>query len=289
MPPRTKSSKKREVKPKKPKQKQKQKQKQQQNVKINVTQGGSGGGGGAPIIIPPQTPMQFRDTSGENIRLTGLIKDLENRIAGFKQPVAIKEPISNPANDPITTRSVYNAPITNTNTISENIMREIAPPSIPRNPPVKVPPVFDEPITYNDTLGEEVVRGVMGDMINEVESRNADAPNFEVVLVDEPKKKKRGGRQKGSKNKPKAPSMLPPQPQPIPQIPSTFSTNIGEGDITPSEFEDVRQRRNRAFTTPYPKIPSIPETITPKLPAGFQFGLQNEPRIKVSESDLEFA
>jgi hypothetical protein len=295
MPPKTKGSKKREVKPKKPKQKQKQKQKQQQNVKINVTQGGSGGGGGTPIIIPPQTPMQFRDTSGENVRLTGLIKDLENRIAGFKQPIAItapiaiKEPVSNPANDPITTRSVYNAPITYNDDLREEIMREIAPPPIPRNPPVEVPTGFNAPITYNDTLGEEVIRGVMGDMINEVETRNAPAPSFEEPVVVEQKRKKTGGRKKGVPNKPKAPATVPAQPQPIPQIPSTFLTNIGEGDITPSEFEDVRQRRNRAFTTPYPKIPSITETNTAKLPTGFKFGLQNEPRIQIAESDLEFA
>jgi hypothetical protein len=287
MPPRTKSSKKREVKPKKQKQRQKQKQKQQQNVKINVTQGGSGGGGGAPIIIPPQTPMQFRDNSGENVRLTGLIKDLENRIAGFKQPVAIREPISNPANDNITTRSVYNAPINYNDDLREEIMRDIKPPPIPKNPPVEVPTGFNEPITYNDTLGEQVIRGVMGDMINEVEGRNTPAPNFEVVLIDERKRKKTGGRKKGVPNKPKAPPTFTPQPQPITQMPSTFLTNISEGDVTPSEFEDVRQRRNRAFTTP--KIPAISETTSAKLPAGFQFGIQNKPRIQIEESDVEFA
>ena len=231
MPPKTKSSKKREVKPKKPKQKQKQKQKQQQNVKINVTQGGSGGGG-APIILPPQTPMQFRDTSGENVRLTGLIKDLENRIAGFKQPIAIKEPISNPANDNITTRSVYNAPITYNDDLREEIMRDIKPPPIPKNPPVEVPSGFNEPITYNDDLVEQVSRRLMEKELNEMEARrNMPMPSFGVELVEEtPTQSSRRGRPKGSKNKPKEPS----------NIPSQF--NPTEGDVSSGEFENFRQR-----------------------------------------------
>jgi hypothetical protein len=300
MPPKTKSSKKREVKPKKQKQRQKQKQKQQQNVKINVTQGGSGGGG-APIILPSQTPMQFRDTSGENVRLTGLIKDLENRISGLKQPISItasapiREPISNPANDSITTRSVFNAPINNTDDLREEIMRDIKPPPIPKNPPVEIPAVFDEPITYNDDLVEQISRRLMEKELKEMEARtNMPMPSFDmpmqpsgVQFVEERKRKKTGGRKKGVPNKPKAPPTFPPQPQPITQMPSTFLTNISEGDVTPSEFEDVRQRRNRAFTTP--KIPAIPETTSAKLPAGFRFGIQNEPRIQIAESDLEFA
>lgn len=241
MPPKTKSSKKREVKPKKQKQRQKQKQKQQQNVKINVTQGGSGGGG-APIIIPPQTPMQFRDTSGENVRLTGLIKDLENRIAGFKQPVAIKEPISNPANDPITTRSVYNAPINYNDDLREEIMRDIKPPPIPKNPPVEVPTGFNTPITYNDDLVEKISRRIMGKALNEMEARR----NMPMSSFGVEERKSRGGRPKGSKNKPK----LPPPPESTPQIPNTFLTNINESNVPSSDFENILQRRRSEFTTP---------------------------------------
>jgi hypothetical protein len=228
MPPK-KSTKKREVKPKKPRQKQKQKQKQQQNVKINVTQGGSGGGG-APIILPPQTPIQFRDTSGENVKLTGLIKDLENRIAGFKQPIATA-PIVNPANDPITTRSVFNAPITYNDDLAEEVLREITElERTNKNKPVKIPAGFNTPITYNDTLGEQV-------------AREQEPPDVEFELVAETPKSKRG-RKKGSKNKPKAPSMFPAPPEPTLQIPSTFLSNNTEDNMASSESEDIRLRRN---------------------------------------------
>ena len=158
MPPKTKSSKKREVKPKKPRQKQKQKQKQQQNVKVMVTQGGSGGGG-TPIIIPAQTPIQFRDTSGENVKLTGLIKNLEDRIAGFKQPVATA-PVFNPANDRITTSSVFNAPITYNDDLAEEVIRDINNLNIKAKPiakPVKIPEVFNAPITTK-SLFEQIAK-----------------------------------------------------------------------------------------------------------------------------------
>lgn len=245
MAPKTKSSKKREVKPKKPKQKQrqKQKQKQQQNVKINVTQGGSGGGG-APIIIPPQTPMQFRDTSGENVRLTGLIKDLENRIAGFKPRMEVKEPVANPANDPITTRSVFNAPINNTDDLAEEVLREISQLQIgKRNPPLKIPAGFNQPITYNDSLGEQVAR------------EETNAPRFEVVLVPETPKQNRRGRPKGSKNKPREPSNIPSQFDPT------------EADVSSSEFENVRQRRMEDIR----RDSDFPEISSPSEESGVEF------------------
>lgn len=244
MPPKTKSSKKREVKPKKPKQKQKQKQKQQQNVKINVTQGGSGGGGGAPIIIPPQTPMQFRDTSGENVRLTGLIKDLENRIAGFRPRMEVKEPVVNPANDPITTRSVFNAPINNTDDLAEEVLREISQLKIKeKNPPVKIPAGFNEPITYNDSLGEQVQR------------EETNAPRFEVRFVPETPKQNRRGRPKGSKNKPREPSNIPAQFDPT------------EADVSSSEFENARQRRMQDIR----RGSDFPELSSPSEESGVEF------------------
>jgi hypothetical protein len=223
--------------------------------------------------------MQFRDTSGENVRLTGLIKDLENRIAGFKPRMEVKEPIVNPANDPITTRSVYNAPISNTNTISENIVKEIKPQPIPRNPRVEVPAGFNEPITYNDNLGEEVQREVN----REENIAPITEPRFEFVLVPEAPTQSRRGRPKGSKNKPREPR----QPSEFTSnIPNRFLQPLAEGDITPSEFEDFRTSRASSeppvsFTTSRPKM-------QPNLPAGFQFGIQNEPRVKIAESGVEF-
>ena len=162
MPPKVKSAKKREVKPKKIR--QKQKQKQQQNVKVNVTQSGggaSGGGGGSfPVYIPQPIPQQFRDTSGENMRLTGLIKSLENRIANFRLPVApiAQPPAPNPENDATTQTAVFNAPITNNDTLGEQVLRAE---NILPEPPIEsnlVPDALNPPITYNDTLGEQVLR-----------------------------------------------------------------------------------------------------------------------------------
>lgn len=236
MPPKTKSSKKREVKPKKPRQKQKQKQKQQQNVKVMVTQGGSGGGGGTPIIIPAQTPIQFRETSGENVKLTGLIKSLEDRIAGFKQPVATA-PVVNPANDRITTSSVFNAPITYNDDLAEEVIREITQlERTNKNKPVKVPAGFNTPITYNDTLSEYIQREQMRE--------ENTLPNVEFELVAETPTQNRRGRPKGSKNKPRVPSVFAPPPQPIPVIPSTVVTNGNDDNMASSESEDIRQRRN---------------------------------------------
>lgn len=161
MPPKVKSAKKREVKPKKIRQKQKQKQKQQQNVKVNITQSGggaSGGGGGSiPVFIPQPVPQQFRDTSGENMRLTGLIKSLENRIANFRLPVA-QPAAPNPENDQATQTAVFNAPITYNDTIAETISR--AENTLPE-PPIEsnlVPDALNAPITYNDNLEEAVLR-----------------------------------------------------------------------------------------------------------------------------------
>jgi hypothetical protein len=143
--------------PEKKKLRQKQKQRQQQNVKINVTQGGSGGGG-APIILPPQTPIQFRDTSGENVRLTGLIQGLENRIANFRPPVVapVAEPAPNPTNDSATQTAVFNAPITYNDDLGEEVIREINQMGIKPKPIAKAPPAFNAPNDNNMSLADRI-------------------------------------------------------------------------------------------------------------------------------------
>lgn len=157
MPPK-KIAKKREVKPKKLR--QKQKQKQQQNVKINLTQSGGGGGGGSfPVYIPQQTPQQFRDTSGENVQLIGLVKSLENRIANFKPPVVAPvpvEPVPNPANDAATTTAVFNAPINNADSLAEEVIREIDQMVIKPKPIAKPPPAFNAPNENNMSLMDRI-------------------------------------------------------------------------------------------------------------------------------------
>lgn len=157
MPPK-KSTKKREVKPKKLR--QKQKQKQQQNVRINLTQSGGGGGGGSfPVYIPQQTPQQFRDTSGENVKLTGLIQSLENRIANFRPPVVapVAEPAPNPANDSATTTAVFNAPNNNADNLAEEVIREINQLGIKPKPVAKAPPVFNAPNDNNMSLADRII------------------------------------------------------------------------------------------------------------------------------------
>lgn len=156
MPPK-KSTKKREVKPKKLR--QKQKQKQQQNVRINLTQSGGGGGGGSfPVYIPQQTPQQFRDTSGENVRLTGLIQGLENKIANFRPPVVapVSEPAPNPANDSATQTAVFNAPITYNDDLGEEVIREINQMGIKPKPIAKAPPAFNAPNDNNMSLADRI-------------------------------------------------------------------------------------------------------------------------------------
>lgn len=73
-------------KKKKLKQKQKQKQIVKQNVKVTVQSSGGSGGGGSSV------PSRFTDTSGENVRLQGLIEQLTR---------AIPAPVSIPVQQPV--------------------------------------------------------------------------------------------------------------------------------------------------------------------------------------------
>lgn len=176
MPPK-KIAKKREVKPKKLR--QKQKQKQQQNVRINLTQSGGGGGGGSfPVFIPQQTPQQFRDTSGENVKLTGLIQSLENRIANFRPPVVAPvetEPVPNPANDAATQTAVFNAPITYNDNLAEEVIREINQLEIKPKPIAKPPAAFNAPNDNNASLMERIRKVEKG-----YEESNAEAQAFKT-------------------------------------------------------------------------------------------------------------
>jgi hypothetical protein len=149
--------------PEKKKLRQKQKQKQQQNVRVNVTQSGggaSGGGGGSfPVYIPQQTPQQFRDTSGENVKLTGLIQSLENRIANFRPPVVAPvavEPVANPANDAATQTAVFNAPITYNDDLAEEVIRDIDNLYVKPKPIAKPPPIFNAPNDNNMSLADRI-------------------------------------------------------------------------------------------------------------------------------------
>ena len=90
-------------KKKKLKQKQKQKQVVKQNVKVTVQSSGGSGGGGSSV------PSRFTDTSGENVRLQGLIEQLSRRIP-MSVPVS-SAPAYNPLNDADTLKSVFEAPI----------------------------------------------------------------------------------------------------------------------------------------------------------------------------------
>jgi hypothetical protein len=180
MPPK-KSTKKREVKPKKLR--QKQKQKQQQNVKVNVTQtggGASGGGGGSfPVYIPQQTPQQFRDTSGENVKLTGLIQSLENRIANFRPPVVAPvavQPAPNPVNDSATTTAVFNAPITYNDDLAEEVIREIDQMVLKPKPTAKAPPIFNAPNDNNMTLADRIIPQESG-YVSEYGGGETDTPS----------------------------------------------------------------------------------------------------------------
>ena len=59
-----------------PAKKPSQKLKQIQKVNVNVNTGGGGGGTSAPFV-----PPAFRDTSGENAKLTNLVKSVEATLA----------------------------------------------------------------------------------------------------------------------------------------------------------------------------------------------------------------
>lgn len=136
-------------KKKKLKQKQKQKQVVKQNVKVTVQSSGGSGGGGSSV------PSRFTDTSGENVRLQGLIEQLSRRIPApvvmpVEQSVLVQKPVeipavfskpralqeerakaklealyeSNSSNDNETVNKVFNAPNNNNNSISERILAD---------------------------------------------------------------------------------------------------------------------------------------------------------------------
>lgn len=75
-----KMKKKKEKKQKKQKQKQKQKQIVKTNVKVNVqSSGGGGGSGGSSIPQYQPMPPQFRDTSGENVKLNNILDTMKKQ------------------------------------------------------------------------------------------------------------------------------------------------------------------------------------------------------------------
>lgn len=169
--------------PEKKKLRQKQKQKQQQNVRVNITQtgggasGGGGGGGSFPVFIPQPIPQQFRDTSGENVKLMGLVKNLENKIANFKLPVApvATEPAPNPSNDAATQTAVFNAPITYNDDLAEEVIREINQLNIKPKPIAEPPAVFNAPNENNASLMERIRKVEKG-----YEESNAEAQAFKT-------------------------------------------------------------------------------------------------------------
>ena len=84
----------------KKKQKQKQKQKQIVNTNVRLQVSSSGGSGGSGPI-----PSVFRDTAGENIRLTSLIEQALGSRARVAAPTF--ETVSAPSNDAATVKEVF--------------------------------------------------------------------------------------------------------------------------------------------------------------------------------------
>ena len=74
---------KRQKKQRKQKQKQKQKQIVKTNVKVNVQSSGGSGGSSMPSSIPQQPyytiPPQFKDISGENVKLNNIIDTMKKQ------------------------------------------------------------------------------------------------------------------------------------------------------------------------------------------------------------------
>lgn len=173
---------------KKPKQKQKQKQIVKTNVKVSVQSSGGSGGGGSSM------PQPFTDRSGENVRLQNLIEQLARKVnvpvlVPNNMPITeqVRAPVYNPANDATTFKSIFKAPINfdepiSTGGVSQNSNRP----------------------TYEDIRGRYVIppidtTGMSGDEISQLMGGEF-AEEQEFVIQPKPKK---GGRTKGSKNKPK--------------------------------------------------------------------------------------
>lgn len=72
-----KMKKKKEKKQRKQKQKQKQKQIVKTNVKVNVQSSGGSGGTSTPSYQP--IPPQFRDTTGENVKLNNILDTMKKQ------------------------------------------------------------------------------------------------------------------------------------------------------------------------------------------------------------------
>jgi hypothetical protein len=137
--------------------KKSQKLKQIQKVNVNITSGGGGGGSSAPSVIP----QQFRDTSGENIRLENLLKSVTDNLArgnilGRAPVFAAPEVAPNPANDAATTTAVFNAPINNTDDLADEVIREIDKLNIKAKPIAQPPAIFNAPNENNTSLMDRV-------------------------------------------------------------------------------------------------------------------------------------
>lgn len=143
-----------------PDRKKSQKLKQIQKVNINVTSGGGGGGSTAPA---PFIPQPFRDTSGENVKLTNLVKSIEDSLARGNvlgrapAPIFVAPEVApNPANDSTTTTAVFNAPNNNADNLADEVLREINQMGIKPKPVAKPPPIFNAPNTNNRSLADMV-------------------------------------------------------------------------------------------------------------------------------------
>lgn len=180
------SSDKKMIKKRKLRQKQKQKQVVRTNVKVNVqSSGGSGGGGSSQGGgVPSYIPSAFNEQ-----KLASLVEQIAAKVPVRQQvPVPVGMPIQQqvpsesfkPANDNATLKGVFNSPIN-----------------------------FDEPVKVGGvSKGDENTR------LEEIATRYRIAPidvtSDQPVPQGHPQQEyiiqpKKGGRRKGSKNKPKAP------------------------------------------------------------------------------------
>jgi len=128
---------------------------------VNVTSSGGSGGGGTSAAPAQFIPQQFRDTSGENIRLENLLKSVTDNLArgnilGRAPVFDTPEVAPNPANDASTTTAVFNAPINNTDDLAEEVIREIDKLNIKAKPIAQPPTIFNAPNENNTSLMDRV-------------------------------------------------------------------------------------------------------------------------------------
>lgn len=135
--------------------KKSQKLKQVQKVNVNVTSSGGSGGGGTSAPLP-FIPQQFRDTSGENVRLENILSSISRRLNASEVKAIPEQPVPRVTirDQGIPVQFAQSEPDIPTTPIPTQSVPNM--PDAVMNPAGSVETIFNAPIKNNMSLPEVV-------------------------------------------------------------------------------------------------------------------------------------